>query len=310
MAIAADGAKRSRFLHWWARCVRALPKGRYWAFLAGWILAGRPARFVGELAGQPFVVDARDRYTAMHMLLWGTYEPELSLAFVSRLRPGMTVVDVGANKGYFSLLASRVVFPAGRVISYEPLPSNFADLSETVALSGHPNWTCRAAAISSRRAEVLLKDTALDQGHSGWAAVAADGTIAIDGVPLDDEVEALALGRIDVLKMDVEGHEAEALKGMRECLKHHRITHAFIEIHPALLTAPDLESVVSAFRDNGYRGYLLLESPANARTASRRIRDGAAADAAFVLREFIEGTLHDAGVTGSRIHMLWTTASE
>jgi len=310
MAAAIRGARRSPFLNWWARRVRALPKGRYWAFLAGWILAGRPARFVGELAGQPFVVDARDRYTAMHMFLWGTYEPELSLAFVSRLRPGMTVVDIGANKGYFSVLASRAVRPAGRVVSYEPLPRNFADLAETATLSGHGNWTCRAAAITSRHAEVLLRDSAHDLGHSGWAAVAADGTIRIDGVTLDDEIESLRLGQLDVLKMDVEGHEAEVLVGMRQCLAHQRVTHVLIEIHLALLSEADLGSVVAAFRDHGYRGYILQESPANAAVAAQRIRDGAAGDTAFLLREFTQKTLRDAGVTGERLHMLWTTACD
>jgi len=299
-------ATRSRFLNWWGRCVRALPKGRHQAFRLGWILAGRPARFVGELEGLPFVVDTEDRYTAMHMFLWGIYEPELSLAFVSKLKAGMTVVDIGANKGYFSLLASRAVRPAGRVVSYEPLPRNFVDLAETASMSGHANWTCRAAAISARRADVMLKDSALELGHSGWAAVASDGTIAIDAVTLDDECQDLALGQIDVLKMDIEGHEAEALNGMRECLRHRRITNAFLELHVSLLSETELDSVISAFRDNGYRGYILLENSAIARRAAQLVSAGAGAGSAVALRPFDERTLGEAGVADPRVHMLWT----
>lgn len=254
----------------------------------------------------PFVVDVADRYTAMHIFLWGIYEPELSLAFLSKLRPGMTVVDIGANKGYFSVLAARAVSSTGRIVSYEPLPRNFADLAETAARSGHTRWICRGAAVSSRRSDVMLRDSALDQGHSGWASVSPDGTIAVGSVTLDDEIDELGLEHIDVLKMDIEGHEAEALGGMRECLKRQRVTHLFIELHLAVLHEAEVQSVLSAFRDNGYRGYILLESSAIAKRASRLVTAGAGTDGAAALRPFTELSFGDAGVVESRVHMLWT----
>jgi FkbM family methyltransferase len=191
-------------------------------------------------------------------------------------------------------------------VSYEPLPRNFADLSATAALSGHPRWTCRAAAVSARRADVMLTDSALDQGHSGWATVSNDGTIAVGAVALDDEVAALGIEHIDVLKMDIEGHEAEALKGMRACLASRRITHVFIELHLSLLSAAELESVLSAFRDHGYRGFILLEGPQIAKEAARLVRAGGATTAAVARRPFTERSLAEAGVTDARAHMWWT----
>jgi FkbM family methyltransferase len=89
------------------------------------------------------------------------YEPEKVAAFREHLRPGMTFVDVGANKGDFTLLAASLVGPSGRVISVEPGPTNQRWLQRSVAESGYRNVECVEAALGATPGTAILSLTAL-----------------------------------------------------------------------------------------------------------------------------------------------------
>ena len=76
------------------------------------------------------------------------------------LRPGATVVDIGANIGAFAVMAASIVGPRGRVIAFEPIPETFERLRENVALSGLGQVECRRAAIDAEEGEIALRVTA------------------------------------------------------------------------------------------------------------------------------------------------------
>jgi len=149
----------------------------------------------------------------------GTYEPHLTAVFERHCRPGMTVVDVGANLGYFSLLASTLVGPDGRVVSLEPNSENCRLLLSSLRLGGISN--------------VELFPVAADVAP-GWAYyathVGSNGGLVDDGellsrfgtvVPtfrLDDLIE----GKVDFLKMDVEGAEGRVVQGATRIIENDR----------------------------------------------------------------------------------------
>ncbi len=92
-------------------------------------------------------------------------EPETARLFKEVIRPGDTVVDIGANVGFFSLLAARLVGTAGRVYAFEPEPQNFALLTKNIALNGYTHVVAYRKAVWRRAGLVkLYLSNALDTG--------------------------------------------------------------------------------------------------------------------------------------------------
>jgi FkbM family methyltransferase len=186
----------------------------------------------------------------------GEYEPHLTAVFQRHCRPGMTVVDVGANLGYFSLLASRLVGPAGRVIALEPNSEN-----------------CRLLLSSLRRAgasNVQLLPVAADE-TAGWAYysthVGSNGGLIDDGdllsrfgvvVPtfrLDDLVDST----VGFLKMDVEGAEGRVVRGATRIIEQDRpiVTTELKDEMLERVSDRTVADYLGYFGDLGYRPTLL-----------------------------------------------------
>ena len=128
------------------------------------------------------------------------------------------MIDVGANVGIFSVLAAKAVGPAGRVFAFEPHPLAFARLASTfnrTALMG--DVTCINAAASSAPGSISFSPAALSVQNT--VADMDRAAIAVDSVRLDDAFGPDGPPRVDLLKVDVEGHEIEVLKGAVETLK-------------------------------------------------------------------------------------------
>jgi FkbM family methyltransferase len=186
----------------------------------------------------------------------GTYEPHLTAVFERHCRPGMTVVDVGANLGYFSLLASRLVGPTGRVVALEPNSENCRLLLSSLRLNGSSN--------------VELFPVAADEA-AGWAYYAthigSNGGLVDDGdllsrfgtvVPtfrLDDLVE----GKVDFLKMDVEGAEGRVVQGATRIIEKDRpiVTTELKEEMLQRVSGRSVADYLGYFGDLGYLPTLL-----------------------------------------------------
>lgn len=152
--------------------------------------------------------DARNQGVALD-----EYEPEVTARIQQIVKEGMTVCDVGANIGIITLLASRLVGPKGRVISFEPVPANAEILRGNIQRNDYGNLVLVEKAVASKpgRAEIHLSD------FSGCHSLLPDpgrGTgrsLIIETVRLDSLPE---LQKIDLLKIDVEGLEIEVLKSL------------------------------------------------------------------------------------------------
>ncbi|MBK9711206.1 MAG: FkbM family methyltransferase [Kouleothrix sp.] len=184
-----------------------------------------------------------------------SYEPHVSRAIDALLRPGMVVVDVGANIGYYTLLAATRVGPAGKVIAFEPGESSCDLLRMSLRANRLDNVQLHAYAVA---------DAA---GTVGFGMDDSNGRISRDD-PLRSpyQVPAVALDsflkdepRVDLIKMDIEGAEGRALRGMRDLVRRHRPT-IFSELSPrglevaSGLTAP---AYMDQLRGLGYDLHLL-----------------------------------------------------
>lgn len=131
-----------------------------------------------------------------------------------RIRPGAVFVDGGANIGFYSILAARLVGPGGRVVAFEMMPDTAAVLRRHIAMNGARNIEVVERALSDR--SVGRVRASVEPGQHGQASIVKGGSerhhsIEVETITLD---EALAdCGAIDLIKLDLEGAEYPALRG-------------------------------------------------------------------------------------------------
>ena len=184
-------------------------------------------------------VDTRDRVIATHLLGERIWEPTETAAFLKLAREGMCVFDVGANIGYYTLLAARAVGTSGRVYAFEPEPHNFGFLTRNVAENRFTNVRPVNAAVSNRAGVMRLHlDDANFGAHSfeaGSVRSSSGRSVDVGTVRLDDFAEeARAFGAGVLVKIDVQGAEALVVDGGRGLFALPRIT-ALLEFWPEAL---------------------------------------------------------------------------
>lgn len=207
-----------------------------------------------QLADFRIVVDLHDLFIGQEIKKRGTYERFVTRALRELLGAGQTFVDVGANIGYFSLVAAKLVGPSGKVIAFEPIPQNCALLEKSIALNGFDNIEVRRVAVANTNARLRL--TQLDRRNSGSFRLARDPSVSrevfdVEGQRLDD---ALAGETVDVIKIDVEGAEGLAFQGMRRTLETSQPI-VVMEYSPAALqdiSGISGEALLQGFADLGY----------------------------------------------------------
>lgn len=162
---------------------------------------------------------------AHHVMLDGHWELWLTLFMARLIKPGMKVIDVGANFGYYSLLMALSVGSTGKVVAIEPNPTIAEILSRTLDLNGY-SWVKLVARAASATEHQLLtlfqpknepKNTAVVPDN--WPPDA--GTIFRTQSTTIDAVAA-ELGGVDFIKIDAEGAEFDIIDGMQKTIEQYR----------------------------------------------------------------------------------------
>jgi FkbM family methyltransferase len=218
--------------------------------------------------------------------LTGAYEPSVCDEIARALPPGGTFFDVGGNVGLVTLeVLGRKDGAEPSVHVFEPHPRNVAALERSLSLNGAENVRVQAAAVGAAAGSAHLK-TSDNPNESGChriveAAELRDDVITVPVVALDDYARSHGIDRVDVLKVDVEGHEAAVLEGARELLGRRAIGMVILEVNESLIgelgrEADDLYATLSA---NGYEP-TVIPSTSPSRLL-RRLHHMAADDVAF-----------------------------
>ncbi len=171
--------------------------------------------------GIRILVDTRSIDIGIHLLTLGRWETAYTTLFTRLVKPGDTVIDLGPNHGVYALLAAQIVGPTGRVDAFEPNPrlAKLVDLS--LRLNGFASWA-RVHALGASEAMGTAR-LVFNDNFSGGGAVALDDMFADPTY------------RPDVIKMDVEGHEGRALRGMRRILERSPDVRIMMEFGPAMM---------------------------------------------------------------------------
>lgn len=178
-----------------------------------------------------------ESWRVLSQIAAGGLEPYESALFLSALEPGMTVLDAGANIGYYAAHAARAVGPGGHVHAFEPDPRTAHSLRANMLRNGLENVTVHEYAVSASAGsrELILSGTA---SHSGLSRTMDETTIVgsttVEAVALDDVLGGVS---VDVMKMDVEGEEPYVLLGMERTLAASPRLRLFLEFSPASLEA-------------------------------------------------------------------------
>ncbi len=259
-----------------ALAVKRLPLGRY--RLAHMLSRNPPppfwAQLPGSVGGSRFVCDLRDGI-AREVFFTGRYEPQETALVRHLLCPGAVFVDVGANWGYFTLLAAYLVGPDGRVVALEPEPRCHTTLVENVTENGMDNVTVLDLAAADGDGCLTLQgyDEALENyGTSRIVPSTAkkSGTIQVKASRLDDALDDLGLPRVDLVKMDIEGSEGAALAGLGRYLAAGRIQRLIVEIHSSQSAELGYSpaAVVQRVIGAGYTAWRIDHSPAATRATA------------------------------------------
>jgi FkbM family methyltransferase len=192
-------------------------------------------------------------------LLSGQYEAHLTAVFEQYCRPGMTVIDVGANLGYYSLLASRLVGPAGRVIALEPNSENCRLLLSSLQLNETTNVQLLPVAADTAQGWAYYSTHV---GSNGGLIDSGDllshpGTI-VPTFRLDDLVE----GPVGFLKMDVEGAEGRVVQGATGLIERDRpvVTTELKDEMLQRVSGMTVAEYLGYFEDLGYTAAFLQKA--------------------------------------------------
>ncbi|CAN5374233.1 hypothetical protein BH09BAC3_BH09BAC3_13050 [soil metagenome] len=172
----------------------------------------------------------------IRLLATNTYEPEIEQLILSTLKEGDTFVDLGANEGYFSVLASKKVGNAGKVFAIEPQERLWNVVIKNIQLNNCYNVQLVPYAIGEKSEEVeFILTPSVNTGSSGLVKSGRNSmwkTQASRSITLD---QLLDKQKIRLLKIDIEGYEFFALKGAAGILASGQIENIILELHPPQL---------------------------------------------------------------------------
>jgi FkbM family methyltransferase len=184
-----------------------------------------------------FFIDPCSHF-GLTLLREGAYEDELTAIFEANLRPGGVFVDVGANEGYFSVVASKLVGATGRVVTVEPQSRLRPVLDRNMALNGAQNISLNQVAISNGNGSVdlyLAPDTITGSTSLSKTRKYPVPRETVKMITLLQLLETNQVKVADLMKMDVEGYEYEAILGSQEVFRSKRVRTLVLELHSWIL---------------------------------------------------------------------------
>jgi FkbM family methyltransferase len=209
-------------IHWLRKTFLPFVKARHIPcanFIIGKIMRMRMKRIITKHGFTLYLDDADSLALSYNK----EYEAEETQFFINNIKEGMRVVDVGANIGYYTTLFSRLVGATGSVIAFEPDPTNFSLLQKNCKANGCYNVQLEQLALSDKNGVAKLHLSEVNRGDHRMSSS-------------DDNLEAIEIKTVrlndflnqekdfDLLKMDIQGHEFHALKGMGGLLDQESLT--------------------------------------------------------------------------------------
>ena len=153
-----------------------------------------------------------------HAYWLGTYEKEYVKTFVKQIKSGNVVFDIGAQAGYFTLIASRLTEEQGKVFTFEPLPENISFIQKHCLLNDCQNVTILDKAVGNTPSKRRFKTT----GCSFMGNLSTEGDLEVEVASLDQLAADKQISPPHVIKIEVEGMDYWVLRGGEKLIREHR----------------------------------------------------------------------------------------
>lgn len=198
------------------------------------------------------------------------YEPATQKYARENIKSGMTVMDIGANIGFHTLLFADLVGPSGRVFSLEPQSDNFRHLQGSIAIN-RLDWVraYRLALFDTTGTKKLYLSAVEDAAHTLTNAFRDTGDQSAQSSPpsteevptftLDEFLEQEKIEEVNLIKIDTEGSEARILRGAKKTLGNQKAPRVICEIHSTKNNSEEVgrDRVRELFYNYGYKSYFL-----------------------------------------------------
>jgi len=200
-------------------------------------LKSNKGEIVKKIHGNPMILDLNDLGISRELALYGEHEHNSTKEVKKLVKPGMKILEVGANIGYYAVLETKLAGENGYLYAFEPSPFNFNLLKRNIELNkiknaevyqkaaGAENEMAKFYVANKSNLSSFIKRDDMDMYRNGKI-------IDVEIIKLDD---FLKNKDVDFIRMDVEGYEKEILRGIEETMKTQHPKHFFIEIHSELL---------------------------------------------------------------------------
>jgi len=222
-----------------------------------------PREMVLDVQGNKIYVYGRDMGVASFLISKGVHEKYETKLFKDSIKPGMVVVDIGANIGYYTLIAAKLVGSRGKVYAFEPEPNNYRLLIKNIEVNGYKNVIPIQKAVSNKHGETKLFTS---------KTVLSSLSFSEDNVPEKKEfvmVETITLeeffkdSKVDFIKMDTEGAEGLIIEGAEKVLMRNNNLKIAMEFWPyglKNLGTDDPLKLLHKFQDYGFKIKLISET--------------------------------------------------
>ncbi|WP_148589315.1 FkbM family methyltransferase [Streptomyces sp. WAC01526] len=234
-------------------------------YLNPWLRDHPRQRLVRTRFGAAMAVDTQDLIQRF-VYLFGLWEPHMTHWLQRRLRPGDTYIDVGANVGYFSLLASQLVGEEGRVVAIEASPTFHARVLQHAEINGCSNLrTVNAAVADERKTVTLILASSSNMGAASIVPYGgpAESTLDVEAYPLPQVLDADDIAGARVIKIDVEGAEGAVIRGLAPVLDKLRPdAEITVEVTPERMEnlGDSADELLAIMREHGFHVYRLANS--------------------------------------------------
>lgn len=204
---------------------------------------------IAKVLNYKLYLNPDDQGISRELYMYGVHEPITTRLIYKEIKPGMHIIDIGANLGYYAIMEGLLVGPSGRVLAIEPYPQSQKILKENVRLNSlEKTVVTEQCAIGDANTTARLYICERANWNCLTPLKEAVSSIDVDVKTLDS---INPFDRVDFLRMDVEGYEIKVIKGMSSVLRqfHPDIS---MELHPQIVGVEEIINMLNTLKQNGY----------------------------------------------------------
>ncbi len=208
--------------------------------------------------------------------LYGVHEPKTTSVYLDHVHSGENVIEIGANIGYYVLLARSVVGDSGSVLGFEPVPDNFVVLRKNVADFDNVQVSQLVISNENEVADFYVSDIPNWGSLIYTDGLQMTGSLSIEGVRLDDYLAEKENYSPSLIHMDIEGGEINALEGAWQTISNYT-PKLMVEFHPFITGFDPVRNLLVRFQSLGYQQCIQIDRQVDEPwipTWLRRLRKG------------------------------------